>query len=124
MDGTRFDHVGRTDQYSSPHDYDVDGRLGGTNDAQEMWDKLIAKQPTIRFVLCGHMHAQARLTSERAAGPPVHQLLADYQAEPLGGGGYLRLLTFQPDGRVSVRTYSPYYDQYRTEEENDFVLDL
>jgi hypothetical protein len=124
VDGTRFDHVERTDQYGNPHDYDYDGRLGGVNDAEEMWDKLIAGTPTIRFVLCGHMHAQASLTSERASGPPVHQLLADYQAEALGGSGYLRLMTFQPDGRVAVRTYSPYLDQYRTEDENQFVLGL
>jgi hypothetical protein len=124
VDGTRFDHVERTDQYGNPHDYDDDGRLGGVNDAEEMWVKLVAGTPAIRFVLCGHMHAQARLTSERASGPPVHQLLADFQAEALGGSGYLRIMTFQPDGRVRVRTYSPYLDRYRTEDESDFVLGM
>ena len=122
VDGTRFDAANRTDQYSNPHEYDSDGRLGGANDAAEMWQKLIADQPQIRFVLCGHMHAQARLTSERPGAPPVHQLLADYQHEEYGGYGYLRLMTFEPDGRVIVRTYSPFLDQYRTDENNDFVL--
>jgi hypothetical protein len=123
-DGTRFDHVKRTDQYNNPHEYDDDGRLGGTNDAQEMWDKLIVNRPGIRFVLCGHMHGTARLTSERAAGPPVHQLLADFQTESMGGGGYLRLLVFPPDGQVRVLTYSPYFDRYRTDQANLFELGL
>ena len=122
LDGTRFDAANRTDQYSNPHDYDTDGRLGGVNDAEEMWQKLIAHQPQIRFVLCGHVHSQARLTSERPGAPPVHQLLADYQLEAYGGYGYLRLLTFEPDGRVIVQTYSPFLDRYRTDQDNDFVL--
>ncbi|MBN2574535.1 MAG: metallophosphoesterase [Deltaproteobacteria bacterium] len=122
VDGTRFDAANRTDQYSNPHDYDIDGRLGGVNDAEEMWQKLIAGRPQIRFVLCGHMHAQARLTSERPGAPPVHQLLADYQHEAYGGYGYLRLLTFEPDGRVVVQTYSPFLDRYRTDQDNDFIL--
>ena len=121
VDGTRFD-ANRTDQYSNPHGYNGDGRLGDVNDAEEMWQKLIAEWPQIRFVLCGHMHAQALLTSERPGAPPVHQLLADYQGEAYGGAGYLRLMTFEPDGQVIVQTYSPFLDRYRTEENNDFVL--
>jgi hypothetical protein len=122
VDGTRFDAANRTDQYSNPHDYDLDGRLEGVNDAEEMWQKLIAHQRQIRFVLCGHMHAQAGLTSARLGAPPVYQLLADYQHESYGGYGYLRLMTFEPDGRVIVQTYSPFLDRYRNEQENDFVL--
>ncbi len=123
VDGTRFDHVERTDQYSNPHDYDGDDRLG-VNDAEEMWRKLIAKCPGIRLVLCGHMHAQARLTSERPDAPPVHQMLADYQGEEYGGQGYLRLLQFEPDGRIVVRTYSPFLERFRTDDDNQFVLRL
>ena len=121
-DGTRFDHATRTDQYSNPHDFDR-GQLDGVNDGEEMWQKLIVPHPEIRLVLCGHMHAQARLTSERPNGPPVRQLLADYQSEEFGGAGYLRILTFMADGRVKVQTYSPFLDRYRTEDDNQFVLD-
>jgi 3',5'-cyclic AMP phosphodiesterase CpdA len=121
-DGTRFDHVNRTDQNTNPHEYDH-GQLDGVNDGEEIWQKLIAPHPEIRLVLCGHVHAQARLTSPRPDGPPVHQLLADFQVEELGGAGYLRILTFLSDGRVMVRTYSPFLDRFRTEPENQFVLD-
>lgn len=122
-DGTRFDHVHGDDQDHNPHDYD-DGQLDGPNDGEEMWEKLIARHPAIRLVLCGHMHAEARLSSRRSDGSIVHQLLADYQTEELGGAGYMRLLSFADDGRVTVRTYSPFLDLYRTDERSQFVLDF
>lgn len=123
-DGTRFDHVaGGKDQYNNPHDYD-DGQMDGVNDGQEMWDKLIANSPSIRFVLCGHMHDQALLTSQRESAPPVRQILADYQDDNLGGAGHLRLMTFTPDGKVEVKTYSPYLQEFREDPDNDFVLEL
>lgn len=120
-DGMRFDHVDGSDQYANPHDYD-DGQLDGVNDGEEMWHKLIAPHPEIRLVLCGHMHAQARLSSPRNDGSFVHQMLADYQIEELGGAGYLRILGFLADGRISVHTYSPFLDRYRTDEQNQFIL--
>jgi hypothetical protein len=123
IDGTRLDHVAGINQYSNPHDL-AQVQLDGTNDGEEMWQKLIAHRPEIRFVLCGHMHARARLTSQRQAGPPVHQLLSDFQAESLGGSGYLRILSFMPTGQVMVRTYSPFLDQFLTDDDNQFVLDL
>jgi hypothetical protein len=123
-DGTRFDHVNRTDQYNNPHDYDTDGHLGSVNDAEEMWRKVIADNPAIRLVLCGHMHGEARLTSTRAAGPPVHQLLADFQSESQGGAGYMRVMTFTQDQTIVVQTYSPYLDRYWTESEDQFILEL
>jgi hypothetical protein len=129
VDGTRLDHVAGTNQYSNPHDYGQldsasDAANDGPNDGEELWQKLIAHRPEIRLVLCGHMHARARLTSQRPAGPPVHQLLSDFQAESLGGSGYLRILTFMPTGQVLVRTYSPFLDQFLSDDENQFVLDL
>jgi predicted phosphodiesterase len=123
-DGTRFDHNAGLRQKNNPHDYDRQGRLGGANDGQEIWDKLIAKSPSIRLVLCGHMHAQAHLTSPRSSAPPVHQILADYQNAPLGGAGYMRLMTFGPDGSVDVKTYSPYLRRFHDDPNNQFVFGL
>jgi hypothetical protein len=124
LDGSRFDHVNGTDQFSNPHDYNDDGRLGSVNDAEEMWRKLIADHAAIRLVLCGHMHGAARLTSPRTAGSPVHQMLADFQSEERGGAGYMRMLTFMPDGTIQVWTYSPFLDRYRTDDQNQFMLKL
>jgi hypothetical protein len=64
-----------------------------------------------------------RLESTRPDGTTVHQILANYQMQPLGGGGYLRLLEFSPaERRVRVRTYSPYLNQFKTDPDNDFHL--
>lgn len=122
VDGTRFDHVSGVDQWNNPHEYDSDGRLGGVNDGEEIWQKLVAPNPNVRLVLCGHMHAQARLTSTRDGMLPVHQLLADFQGEELGGSGYLRILTFRSDGTVAVQTYSPFLNKYRADPDNEFEL--
>jgi hypothetical protein len=44
--------------------------------------------------------------------------------QPLGGEGYLRLMTFFPaQRRVAVRTYSPYRDRFKTDAGNDFDLE-
>jgi hypothetical protein len=123
-DGTRFDHLTRTDQAFNPHTYGVEALAGGVNDGEEIWQKLIVNNPNVRFVLCGHVHAESHLTSTRDAGPPVHQILADYQDDGQGGDGYLRIMTFQPNGAINVSSYSPYLKQYRTDAENLFTLSL
>jgi hypothetical protein len=72
----------------------------------------------------------ARLTSFRASGTHCHQILANYQTcsgfpcpETNGGNGFLRILRFDPSTHgLSVRTYSPYLDIYKTDAPNDFDL--
>jgi 3',5'-cyclic AMP phosphodiesterase CpdA len=123
-DGTRFDHLTRTDQAFNPHTYGVEALAGGVNDGEEIWQKLIVNNPNVRLVLCGHVHAESHLTSARDAGPPVHQILADYQDDGQGGDGYLRIMTFQPNGAINVSSYSPYLKQYHTDPENLFTLSL
>ena len=100
---------------------------GNANDAQMMWDKLIRRHPGVRLVVSGHMGGDGlgRLVSEADDGHRVHQVLANYQMRPEGGGGYLRLYEFQPDGRtVHTKTYSPSEDRYKTDPDNQFVLKL
>jgi hypothetical protein len=123
-DGTRYDHRTRPDQMWNPHRY-LDGGAGGVNDGEEMWRKLVSRNDNITFVLCGHDLADGvgRLTSVRADGTAVHQLLANYQTGALGGEGFLRLLRFFPDERiVAVRTYSPYVRRFKVDAENEFTL--
>lgn len=124
-DGTRYDHVGQPAQLWNPHRYLDDQRPGDVNDGEEMWRKLVARNSNIRFVLCGHDLADGvgQLTSTRADGSAVHQLLANYQTGALGGEGFLRLMRFFPaERRVAVRTYSPYTDRFKTDPENEFTL--
>ena len=124
-DDTRYDHLTRPDQLWNPHAY-LDDRLpGSVNDGEEIWRKLIQDNDNILFVLCGHdlEDGVGRLTSTRPDGSQVHQLLANFQMEPLGGGGYLRLMRFSPaERRVTVQTYSPLSDTFKTNPENEFSL--
>jgi hypothetical protein len=124
-DDERFDHLGHPKQLWNPHRYLDDRAAGSVNDGQEIWDKLISRDDNILFVLCGHDLGDGvgRLTSVRADGTTVHEILANYQMQAQGGGGYLRLMQFSPAERsVHVRTYSPYFDAFKTDPDNDFTL--
>jgi hypothetical protein len=125
-DGTRYDHRTRTDQPWNPHVYLRDTGRGEVNDGEEIWRKLVSTNDNILFVLCGHDLGDgvARLTSVRRDGTKVHQLLANYQMDALGGEGFLRLMRFFPaERRVVVRTYSPYADRFKTDPDNDFTVE-
>jgi hypothetical protein len=124
-DGTRYDHVARPDQLWNPHRYLAAQEPGGVNDGEEIWQKLVSRNANILFVLCGHDLADGvgQLTSVRADGSKVHQLLANYQTGALGGEGFLRVMQFFPaKRRVAIRTYSPYVDRFKTDPDNDFTL--
>ncbi len=55
----------------------------------------------------------------------VTTLIANYQFDPLGGAGFMRLYTFSPNhGYMTCRTYSPYFDQYRTDRGHAFTQSL
>ena len=46
------------------------------------------------------------------------------QMKNQGGDGYLRLLEFLPGNRrIQVKTYSPYRNRYKTDPQNQFVLE-
>ena len=99
----------------NPHTYGT-GREGDTHDGQDLWQALVRDAPQIQLVQNGHvMGRHVGYRSDLAtAGHTVHQML--FNAQGLGGGsdergnggdGWLRLLTFEPDGRtLSVRTFS------------------
>jgi 3',5'-cyclic AMP phosphodiesterase CpdA len=75
----------RTAYVASP-DY-----LGGNG--QAIWDQLIYPRDQVFLVLCGHNHGVWTRSDANSAGHPVVQMLADYQAEADGGGGFMRLIT-------------------------------
>jgi hypothetical protein len=104
----------------------------GINDGEDLWRKLVEPHENVRLVLSGHVipDGTAHASVQRASGSVVHQVLANYQfcdacpcAEVEGGGGYLRLLQFS-DSRISVTTYSPHYDLYLHDPDNEFTLEL
>ncbi len=95
------------------------------NSGEDLWNKLIRKNPQIFMVLCGHQGRTVhyRQISTNDAGKPVLELLADYQRQPLGGDATLRLLRFEPTRqRIHVRTYSPFRNAYDPDDDSDFTL--
>jgi len=103
----------------------------GINDGEDIWQKLIVPNPNVRLVFCGHLTGAGRLTSLRADGSRVHQMLSDYQwlyagtADDLGGSGYLRILQFDYGKKeIRVQTYSPYLGKSMTDDANQFTISL
>jgi hypothetical protein len=83
----------------------------GFNDGEDVWQKLVSQHANFALVVSGHVCVTGRLDSEGKAGNKVHQMVVDYQNQPEGGEGYLRLLQFHPDSRkVTVTDYSPTHD--------------
>ena len=114
------------------HSYtDPDGSF--STDGTVLFEDVVKKNPNIGLVLCGHRHGvnhTAVQLDDNKDGTPdrtVYQLVADYQDESESGGGYLGLLTFDSaQHTISVKTYSPYLDDYNcyedTEGLEEFVL--
>ena len=95
---------------------------GDVNGAQ-LWNQLVKKNSNVFMVLAGHIPGIAR--RDDLEDRVVYQLLSDYQNFPMGGSGYLRIMTFEPPNDViRVSTYSPYLDKYLTDNKNQFDLNL
>jgi predicted MPP superfamily phosphohydrolase len=100
--------------------------VGQDNNGEDMWWKLVRKYPNIHLVLSGHV-VQGDGTGRRVDlglnGNLVNQILSDYQSDPLGGGGYLRIMRISLSlNRVSVTSYSPYLDSFKTDDHNQFTV--
>jgi len=93
---------------------------GDVNGAQ-MWNQLVKRNPNVFMVLAGHIPGIARRANHE--NHVVYQLLSDYQNFPMGGNGYLRIMTFEPQNdMIRVTTYSPYLDKYLKNKKNRFNL--
>jgi hypothetical protein len=118
---------GANPQCWNPRCYD--GYTDGA-DGQMLWDSLVSIHSNVFFVFSGHVanpapYNNGRLTSTRPDGSVCHQIMADYQGDPLGGAGYFRLVRFWPDGTVRVRTFSAYVAPEQavlTDDGNQFTL--
>ena len=128
FDETRYDWAERGRSQSwNPHAYGSANLPGGTNDGQELWDKLVSRHRGFTMTLNGHVLGDGlgRIATKGEEGNLVHQMLVNYQMKREGGEGYLRLLEFHPDGKsVQVRCYSPVTKRFKTDPQNQFVLKL
>lgn len=107
---------GNRKRSGNPHTYPT-GKTGNTHDGEDLWRSLVRDAPQFQLVLNGHEMGShvGRRTDPNSLGMPVHQML--FNAQGMGGGsaekgnggdGWMRLLTFEPDGvTLTVRTFSP-----------------
>jgi hypothetical protein len=104
------------------HDYmELEGER--SEEGNHIWNNFVfPNADQVFLVLCGHNHGEAS-RSDIVDGHVVYQLLADYQDPSNGGNGWLRILDFQPaEDKIYVKTYSPYLDDYQTDDDSQFVL--
>jgi hypothetical protein len=130
-DGTRYDYqaLGLAQSFI-PQAYGYTATQG-INDGEQIWQQLVLPYPNVRMVFSGHDTAMTRLASTRPDGSVVYQMLSDFQwyridqSDYYGGGGYLRVLQFDyASKQIGVQTYSPYLDQYLTDDQNQFTIAL
>lgn len=114
-----------------PQDYGIgkDTAKGAVNNGEQMWEKLVKNYPNIMFVFCGHVcnDGTGSLVSEGKYGNKVYQMLANYQGgvegTEKGVNGFLRFITIDPqNSAISVKTYSPYVDKYKTDPDQQFTF--
>lgn len=135
-DSTRYDWAkyGKKQTWN-PKDYELaldPARVGGVNDGEDVWRKLLAPHKNVRFMFNGHVLGSGTgyRVDEGTHGQRIHQMLANYQAgveprRPYHGGGFFRLLQFLPDRKtLRVKTYSPWLDQWLTDPNQQFELSV
>lgn len=123
-------HGADPSQGANPKNYGI-AKAGSVNDGVDLWTKLLSHYPNVRLVLNGHATGPGvgRLSKTSDAGNTVQFMLANFQRgvnpdRGFGGGGYMRLLRFMPDGRtVEVKTYSPWYDNWLTDDAQQFTIE-
>jgi len=132
-DGSRYDRSIEPQQMHHPDNSGL-ATDAGVSDGQDIWNKLVEPHTNVKIVLSEHMRPDgtARAVSRRSDGSIVHEILANYQyckvcpcPEVQGGAGYLRLMQYDAAAeRFDVSTYSPYLDEWLTDEENRFSIEL
>jgi Calcineurin-like phosphoesterase len=98
----------------------------GCNDGQMMWDKLVARHKNFSMVFSGHVCTSARLESVGKKGNRVNQFLVDYQNDPFGGNGWMRLCQANPGGVHKLQTtdFTPKLNKTATADNTCFEVEL
>lgn len=99
------------------------------NDGRDLWEKLVRERENMSLVITGHQFDDfdgfPYKLSHGDQGNRVYQMLVDQQARAFGGEGWIRLLEFAPDGTtVTVKSYSPFLDQWSYASDEYFTIQL
>lgn len=91
------------------HSYLGINNNGRTSIGQTIYNTLVFPNDQVFLVMNGHDHGEGRQVSYTAGGFPVYEIMADYQDDPNGGNGYMRLIRLDPrSNTLSVGALSPY----------------
>ncbi len=88
-----------------------------SNHGEAIFDGL-KDNPNFFLLLGGHVFDNGGEGSrtDNYQGRPIRTLISNYQGRMNGGNGWMRLMYFSPSNNtVTVRTYSPWLDQYETD---------
>lgn len=104
------------------------GWASDSNDGWDLWDKLVRERDNLSLVITGHqfddLDGFPYKLSQGDNGRDVYQMLVNMQARQSGGEGWIRLLEFSPDGSVTVKSYSPYFDEWSYASDENFAIQL
>ena len=104
---------------------DTQDKPRSDNDGEQMWENFVSKYANIIMVVNGHLTAGefARRADLGINGNLINSMFSNYQTDANGGDGWLRIVTFHPNSNtISVQTYSPYLNSYRTDAGNQFTM--
>ena len=100
------------------HSY-ITAKGGLSYQGDDLRDLIVAKNPNVRLVLCGHLRGngfRAEEFDDDGDGKPdrvVNAMLYNYQGYGHTNSGQIRMLTFDTDTRnLHVFTYSPFTQRY------------
>jgi hypothetical protein len=97
---------------------------GRANNGTDVWNKLLRLHPNTKLGFNGHvlLSGTGRCVGTNDFGNQVFQMLANYQIRLDGGGGFLRLVQFDPaQDSMTVKTYSPFLNSWLQDTNNQFT---
>jgi len=84
----------------------------------------LREKPNLFLMLCGHVTGE-KYRQDIYNGSRVTTMLADYQGFTNGGDGYMQILKLSlTNNTISVKTYSPYRNEYKTDADSQFTIPL
>ncbi len=82
----------------------------GNNSAEQLFRKLVEPYPQVFMVFSGHNIGDEVLISNTALDKKIIQVLANFQDEPNGGNGWLKIIKFNLNkSKIKFKTFSPTY---------------
>lgn len=104
--------------------YNIEGREG-----DDLWEEVVQRHSNVFMTVSGHIHGSSYRMRTGNNGNSVHEILTDFQSEPLMGdgtamgNGWIRVLTFNPNNEeIVVETLSVEEGNYEVFPDGEAVL--